>query len=37
MSENKMDELLFSGWVHDIIKTFDKDVIYDLFTNMMTE
>ncbi len=37
MSENKLDELLFSGWAHDILKIFEKDVLYDLFTNMMTE
>lgn len=37
ITEARFDELLFSGWAYDIIKIFDKDVLFDLFTNMMTE
>lgn len=32
---NKLDDLLFGGWVFEILKKFHRDVIYDIFTNIM--
>ena len=33
----KIDFLLYDGWVFDIMKLFPKDVVYDILTNFMTE
>lgn len=37
MSEQKIDDLLYSGWAYDVLKIFEKDTMYELFTNIMTE
>lgn len=31
-----MDDLLYGGWVFDIMKIFDRDSLYDIFINIMT-
>lgn len=35
--EARLDNLLFGGWVFDILKIFHRDMIYDIFTNIMAE
>lgn len=34
--QNKLDDLVFGGWVFEILKIFDRDVLYDIYVNIMT-
>lgn len=36
-SKHSFNDLLYGGWVFDTLKMFDKDSLYEIFTNILME